>query len=713
MRASSYSVKFRHQLNIGLLALAFFLILATSAFSVYSTNALANSIAQVSHTLKVQLLISDMQVALGLVESAGLRYMISGDSEREMQHRHALADLNKLDVQFAQLTEDNPVQVANLAEFSSRLDALEVRSNESLAMKREAMKVGDELGPIRRISQKASTSFIGELSKVLRDMNDEENRLMLERAAARDSLVNQSNATVLIANALALVAGMLGFMAIRRSQRESETMLLVRIQGEHARRASEEKSSFLANMSHEIRTPMNAIFGFTQLLSDSVSAPAEREWVSSIQKSGKLLLDLINDVLDLSKVEAGKLQLHLQPTDLRAVVNETIELFMPLANEKQIFLTQEMDVASNEFLLLDTQRLRQVLINLLSNAVKYTEHGGIVLRIMISPSHDTDLRDLRDLRFFITDSGVGIKPEQIEEIFEPFHQAESPDGKVRQGTGLGLSISRRLVNMMKGDLQVTSDIGKGSTFVVEIFNVQVVDALPGSGDFHPARADFNKLPALKILVIDDVVWNTEIAAGFLGNSHHQIFIANSGLEGVIAAQAHKPDLVLMDLRMHGMNGFEATDAIRSDPSLQEKRIAIIAVTASGLGTDEKALRESFDGYVHKPYTPIELFDAIQSVFCPPVTLNESAMSPQIWTRQLQLRWHALHGDSLTQLRNSMRIREIGGYAQKLHQLASEAQFERLRLHAMALQKAVQQFNITAVTTALTELAGWPEEFHDA
>ena len=140
MRASSYSVKFRHQLNIGLLGLAFFLILATSAFSVFSTNALGNSIAQVNHTLKVQLLISEMQIALGLAETSGLRYMITGDSDLEMQNRHAMADLNRLEKQIRELTKDNPMQVANLADFSSRFDLLETRVNESLAMKREAMK---------------------------------------------------------------------------------------------------------------------------------------------------------------------------------------------------------------------------------------------------------------------------------------------------------------------------------------------------------------------------------------------------------------------------------------------------------------------------------------------------------------------------------------------------------------------------------------------
>ncbi|MGH8498551.1 MAG: ATP-binding protein, partial [Methylococcales bacterium] len=479
---------------------------------------------------------------------------------------------------------------------------------------------------------------------------------------------------------------------------------------EQARRASEEKSTFLANMSHEIRTPMNAIFGFTQLLSDSVTAPVERAWVLSIKKSGQLLLGLINDVLDLSKIEAGKMQLHVQATDLHDIINETVMLFKPMAAEKGIFLTHEIDAAADAPLMLDAQRLRQVLINLLSNAVKYTEHGGVIIKLMLTPAADPKLRDIRLL---ITDSGVGIDADQIERIFDPFHQAESPDGKVRQGTGLGLSISRRLIDLMNGRIEVNSDLGKGSTFMVEIPNVPVAQTMPVRHELAQANVDFNLLPPLKILVVDDVIWNTEIAAGFLANSHHEVHIANSGLEALASAKTLKPDLVLMDLRMPGMSGYEASDAIRSDPVLQDRNIAIVAVTASSLGDDEKALRESFDGYVRKPYTPIELFGALHSIYCSPEALPEAAKAPGKWTPELRARWRHLQGESLVELRNSMRIREIGDYAQQLHKFAFEAEFELLGSHALVLQRAVQQFDITAVTTALAELAAWPKDFDDA
>ncbi len=706
----SRSILFRQQVNTGLLALAFVLILGASAFSVTSTNALGNSIQLVAHSRTTLGLISDMQVELGKVESSGLRYMIAGDADQQMIHRNAIADLTRMNGELADLIKDNPLQRSYLADLNLQIEALKKRSSQSLEIKRQAMSIGDEQSPINRVRQSQSSNMMKELHATLTSLTKEENRLMIERGQDRDALVKQTNATVLITNALALVAGMLGFLAIRRSQRESENLLLARIQTEQARRASEEKSAFLANMSHEIRTPMNAIFGFTQLLSDSVTAPLEREWVLSIKKSGNLLLSLINDVLDLSKIEAGKMRLTIQPADMREVIDETVALFKPMAAEKGIFLTHEADAGTNEPLMLDSQRLRQVLINLLSNAVKYTEHGGVVVRLMMTPAADPALRNLRLL---ITDSGVGIDPDQVQKIFEPFHQADSPDGKVRQGTGLGLSISQRLVDLMNGHIKVSSELGKGTTFMVEILNVSVADIIPVANELIEAKANFNHLPPLKILVVDDVEWNTEIAVGFLSNSHHQVHIANSGLDGVARAKTLKPDLILMDLRMPGMSGFEANDAIRSDPDLQDKPIAIVALTAASLGEDEKALTESFDGYVRKPYTPIQLFNALDAIYNSPQSHAQAVKTPLTWTPALRTRWQQLQGSNLAELRASMRIREIGDYAQQLHKFATEAQFDLLRTKAMTLQRAVQQFDITAVTAVLTDLAGWPEDFNDA
>ncbi|HPO23192.1 MAG TPA: ATP-binding protein [Arenimonas sp.] len=702
------SGKFRHQINNGLLALAFVLILATSAVSVTSTNELGASIGLVSHTHQTLELLTRMKVATGDAQANGLRYLITGESANQLAQRKALAEMYALKVQLGTIVSDNALQRSYMADFGELYDAFLARSMESMAYKQKALKTGNETAFVKRIKEGVGFSMIKNMREVLDKMTAEENRLMILRVEERDTLVKQTNATVLIANALALVAGVIGFTAIRRSQDESKKMLMVELRAEQARQASEEKSSFLANMSHEIRTPMNAIFGFTQLLSESVTAPVERDWVRSIKKSGQMLLALINDVLDLSKIEAGKLQLQLQPTDLRELSDEIVEMFLPDAREKGIYLRHEIDTALNEPLLLDGQRVRQILMNLLSNAIKYTEHGGVIVRMIVTPQHDPLLRNLR---LFVTDSGVGIDPEQLVKIFEPFHQADSPDGKIRQGTGLGLSICRRLVNAMQGDIQVSSELGRGSTFVVDIRNVRVSDIRPDSNKANDNRVDFNKLRPLKILVVDDVEWNTEIAQGFLRNSHHEVHIANNGLDAVDIAKELKPDVVLMDLRMQGMNGFEASDAIRSDPGLQDVRIEIVAVTASSLHSEEKALRESFDGYVRKPYTPLDLFNALDNLFGNNAAIPKKADGvPGKWSEKEQGQWLQLQGKNLRELQKSMRMREIGDYAKKLRQFSADTEFAVLEEHAGTLFDAVQRFDVAGVNETLSTIAAMPETF---
>jgi len=708
---STGSGRFRHQINNGLLALAFVLILATSAVSVTSTNELGASIGLVSHTHQTLELLTRMKVATGDAQSNGLRYLITGNAENQLAQREALAEMYSLKVQLGQIVRDNALQRSYMADFGELYDAFLARSMESMAYKQKALKSGNETAFVKRIKEGVGFNIIKNMRQVLDKMTVEENRLMILRVEERDTLVKQTNATVLIANALALVAGVIGFTAIRRSQDESKKMLMIELRAEQARQASEEKSSFLANMSHEIRTPMNAIFGFTQLLSESVTAPLERDWVKSIKKSGQMLLALINDVLDLSKIEAGKLQLQLQPTNIHELVGEIVDMFAPDAREKGIFLKQEIESTEREPMLLDGQRMRQILMNLLSNAIKYTERGGVVVRLVLSPQHDPDLRHLR---LFITDSGVGIDPEQLIKIFEPFHQADSPDGKIRQGTGLGLSICRRLVNAMQGEIKVNSELGKGSTFMVEIPNVRVAENWPDSQVENGNKVDFNRLRPLTVLVVDDVAWNTEIARGFLRNSHHAVHIADNGLDAVAMAKKLRPDVVLMDLRMQGMNGFEASDAIRSDPELQDIRIEIVAVTASSLNNEEKALRESFDGYVRKPYTPLDLFNALDDLFGKDKSgTDKSGDMPDKWSDARQSQWQRLRGDDLRDLQKSMRMREIGDYAKKLRQFSLETGFALLDQRATALSDAVQRFDVVAVNDALATIASMPETFDDA
>jgi signal transduction histidine kinase/CheY-like chemotaxis protein len=339
--------------------------------------------------------------------------------------------------------------------------------------------------------------------------------------------------------------------------------------------ANQAKSEFLANMSHEIRTPMNAILGFTELLGRKILGDEQKRWLQSISSSGKTLLSLINDILDLSKIEAGRMVLDFSPVNPNAIFNDIINIFKTKCEKKQ--LTFETEVASdlNESLVLDETRLRQILFNIVGNAVKFTEKGYI--HLSVRQQYSKPDKSALDLIFSVEDTGIGIREDQQQIIFDAFRQQMGQSHAKFGGTGLGLAITRRLVEMMGGQIQLKSEYGKGSTFSILLKDVAVASVVPKMTRPIFELADIQFSPAT-ILSVDDVETNRLLLKDFLAPYSIEIVEAENGALAIEMARKTKPQLILMDMKMPVMDGYTATRHIKADKELAS--IPVIALTAS-------------------------------------------------------------------------------------------------------------------------------------
>lgn len=397
------------------------------------------------------------------------------------------------------------------------------------------------------------------------------------------------------------IAGIIGIMIDITDLKKLEEDLYTA--KEAAEAANKAKSEFLANMSHEIRTPLNAVIGFTDLLSSQITESQQQNYLDAIKTGGKNLLTIINDILDLSKIEAGKMELQYEPLNLNSIIKEIQQIFSVKIYEKGLEFIVEISDDMPEAMILDEVRLRQILFNLIGNAIKYTEKGCI--KLLIKKFSVKNSKNLIDLVIEVHDTGIGIPKEQQDVIFEAFRQQEGQRVKKFGGTGLGLSITKRLIEMMGGSISVKSEINRGSIFKIFLYNVNIATMKKVS----KAAESFNfkniHFEPANILVVDDIDFNRNLIIEYFRGTKLKGIEATNGQEALNLAKLHKPDLILMDIRMPIMDGYEAVKHIRLDSEL--KNIPIIAITASVMNKEkERILKSGFNSFLMKPFQVFDL-----------------------------------------------------------------------------------------------------------
>lgn len=476
-----------------------------------------------------------------------------------------------------------------------------------------------------------------------------------------------------------------------------------------AEEASRSKSEFLANISHEIRTPMNAILGFSEWLHENIADPQHKSYLHTILTSGRNLLALINDILDLSKIESGKMRIELEPMKCGVLVNEIKQVLKHKFETKNLVFNIIIDQSVPEYIYMDEIRFYQILFNVIDNAIKFTAKGYINVSVYTTK---TTSDDQINLIVSIEDTGIGIREDQQEKIFTAFTQQSGQSNRYFEGTGLGLAIVSGLLKKLDGEIKIKSKIGKGSTFTITLKDVKIAEISEKTITANESKYNLILDPCT-ILIVDDVDFNIQVLKRIIGFENITYLEAKNGEHALEILHTENPDIIFMDIRMPGINGYDVTEIIKNNE--QHKKIPVIAFTASTMGDEVERIENIFDSFLQKPVFKKDVMNVLKRFLPHKYKMPEKnetdevnkEISPEC-LENLPDVIQTLENEFLSEwdsIKNDLIIFDIEDFNNRLSEYASNNLCGFLDTYCRELNQGLLTFDIELIEKKLSEFPG--------
>ena len=575
------------------------IVLFLQVISGYNISRLIGGNKSLRNELQVQNNLRTVEVDLFLIESNVRGAVITGNENLLKQTRE---NNKKIELQLAQLIQNLQSKIPD-KELSRLKDLLQKK----IDFNKEVINTFYQNGKTASenlISTNRGTVVRDSIIAVITQIETDRQTQLRNIIDSIELTGKRARIWGFIITAMALVSLIIAFLFITNQGRSQQRMIKALNKSEKkSKELANMQEQFLANMSHEIRTPMNSILGFTNLLKRTELNPMQREYIQNIHSAGENLLTLVNDILDLSKIEAGMMHMEETRFSLRSMISSVGAMFIEKIREKDLKFNVHIDKDVPDILSGDAVKLTQVLVNLISNAVKFTGEGEIAVHVQLLSSSETGARIL----LCIKDTGIGIAPEKQSSIFERFHQAEPETTRRFGGTGLGLSIVRQLIEMQGGSIRLQSEPGKGSEFIVEL-NYKLPDLAQLYSEALADQEEQVPLQKIKVLIAEDNQMNQQLVKHLMKSWSIDHQIVGTGAEAVEVLKKNSYSIVLMDIQMPDMDGYTATTIIRNELKLD---VPIIAMTAHAMvGEKERCLQLGMNDYVSKPIKETVLYNII-------------------------------------------------------------------------------------------------------